>query len=123
MVTPQPAKASTPTRDRPRLRALEGAPIQLWTCLNPAHRTVTWTGDVACCDTCGLTSEMTGEFAAGMFAANRDVLRHMAENAIDFLKLVRGVCRACECGSPCRDCVTDGERLREYQAVLDAVNH
>jgi hypothetical protein len=44
-------------------------PIQVWACLNPAHQEVTWTGDVARCDTCGLTSEMTGEFAAAASVA------------------------------------------------------
>jgi hypothetical protein len=62
-----------------------------------------------------------GHFSAVRPALDRDVLRHMAGNAIDYLKLVRGVCRACECGQPCPDCVLDGKRLREYQAVLDAL--
>ncbi|GAA3172697.1 hypothetical protein [Nonomuraea roseoviolacea] len=42
------------------MAALGRAPIQFWTCPNPAHLDVTWTGDVATCDTCQLTSEMTG---------------------------------------------------------------
>jgi hypothetical protein len=64
-----------------------------------------------------------GHFSAVRPASTPDpgVLRQMAENAIDYLKLVRGVCRACECGQPCPECVLDGERLRSYQAVLDGL--
>ena len=120
MVTPQPASA--PARTRERLNALEGARMQFWTCLNPDHRTVTWVGDVASCDTCGLTSAMTGEFAAGVLAARWPVLRQMAEDAMDFRKLVNGTCRACEDGHPCAECVLDEKRLRDYQAVLDALS-
>ncbi|MEV8638952.1 hypothetical protein AB0395_45590 [Streptosporangium sp. NPDC051023] len=36
--------------------------VRFWACLNKAHKDVTWTGDVASCDTCGLTSEMTGRY-------------------------------------------------------------
>lgn len=49
------------------------------------------------------------------------VLRQMAEDAMDFRKLVNGTCRACEDGHPCAECVMDEKRLREYQAVLDAL--
>ncbi|MDP4501034.1 hypothetical protein [Nonomuraea turcica] len=41
------------------MATLGNARIQFWTCPNPAHRTVTWHGDVATCDQCGLTSTMT----------------------------------------------------------------
>lgn len=40
-------------------KAVERAPIMFWTCLNHDHKNVTWYGNVAKCDTCGLTSEMT----------------------------------------------------------------
>jgi hypothetical protein len=43
-----------------------------WTCLNEEHKRVTWTGDVAACDTCGLTSEMTARFARGVQAYERE---------------------------------------------------
>lgn len=48
----------------------------------------------------------------------RDVQRQMAEDAIGYRKLVSGVCRACECGHPCPECVIDAQRIREYQEVL-----
>jgi hypothetical protein len=52
------------TRDREYFAALlAGTRILFWTCLNKDHKHVTWTGDVATCDTCGLTSEMTARFA------------------------------------------------------------
>ena len=119
MATPQGTHARIRTPEW--LSALEGARMQFWTCLNPAHRTVTWSADVASCDTCGLTSAMTGEFAAGVLAARWPVLRQMAEDAMDFRKLVNGTCRACEDGHPCAECVLDGKRLRDYHAVLDAL--
>jgi len=50
--------------DREHFAALlADAKIMFWTCLNEDHKYVTWTGDVATCDTCGLTSEMTARFA------------------------------------------------------------
>lgn len=39
--------------------AFKNVRFRFWTCINKAHRYVTWNGDVASCDTCGLTSEMT----------------------------------------------------------------
>lgn len=53
------------------------AHIQFWACLNKEHRTVTWNGDVATCDTCGLTSEMTRRYA-------NDVARYVREKAGDW---------------------------------------
>ncbi|TMS00151.1 hypothetical protein [Nonomuraea basaltis] len=41
--------------------AFKNTPYRFWTCINKTHKYVTWTGDVASCDTCGLTSEMTGK--------------------------------------------------------------
>ena len=53
--------------DREHFAALlADAKIMFWTCLNKDHKHVTWTGDVATCDTCGLTSEMTARFARGV---------------------------------------------------------
>ena len=49
--------------DQKVLEMLGNLRIRFWTCLNPAHNTVTWNGDVASCNTCGLTSEHTIEFA------------------------------------------------------------
>jgi hypothetical protein len=59
-------------------RAVERAPIQFWTCLNHDHKFVTWTGDVARCDDCGLTSEMTNEWMRLVRAA---ALREAADEA------------------------------------------
>lgn len=38
---------------------LGDARVKAWTCVNPEHRYVFWTGDVAHCRDCGLTSEHT----------------------------------------------------------------
>jgi hypothetical protein len=46
--------------------------VQAWVCLNDDHRYVTWTDDVARCDTCGLTSEQTRDFARRIERAVRD---------------------------------------------------
>lgn len=43
-------------------RRLLAAPVLFWTCLNPDHRDVTWTGDTATCPDCGLTSQMTSHY-------------------------------------------------------------
>ncbi len=43
--------------------ALLNAPVQFWMCINPAHGSVTWEGDVATCPDCGVTSEMTKAYA------------------------------------------------------------
>lgn len=43
--------------------ALGSAKVRFWRCLNPAHETVTWEGDVATCGTCGLNSDMTRRYA------------------------------------------------------------
>ena len=59
--------------DREHFAALlAGAKIMSWTCLNKDHKHVTWTGDVATCDTCGLTSEMTARFARAVQAYERE---------------------------------------------------
>ena len=50
-------------RDRPYAEILGDAEVQFWICLNPAHKNVEWSGDVATCPDCGLTSDMTREFA------------------------------------------------------------
>lgn len=67
-----------PERQRPEWPPeLLSARVQFWTCLNKAHRTVTWNGDVATCGTCGLTSEMTRRYA-------NDVARYVREKAPDW---------------------------------------
>lgn len=39
------------------------ARVSFWTCINPDHQAVEWSGDVATCMVCGLTSEITKRFA------------------------------------------------------------
>lgn len=57
--------------DQPIPEEVLNAPVTFWTCLNRAHETVTWDGDVASCDTCGLTSQMTQRRAALIRADER----------------------------------------------------
>ena len=40
-------------------KAFGEARVRFWRCLNRDHRVVDWSGDVATCRDCGLTSEMT----------------------------------------------------------------
>jgi hypothetical protein len=56
------------------LDALKDVRIQFWTCPNEDHKHVTWTGDVAACDTCGMTSEMTGRLIRAAAAYERERL-------------------------------------------------
>lgn len=51
--------------------------VRVWTCINPEHRRCTWTGDVATCDECGLTSEHTRHWMALLSAT---VLRRVARD-------------------------------------------
>lgn len=77
-------------------KAIERTPIQFWTCLNRDHQTVTWNGDVASCDTCGLTSEMTQRFIGS-------IRRHTAEHLLKVAEIARGVrCPVCH-GRPAVD--------------------
>lgn len=57
------------------LDALQGVQVQFWTCPNEAHGRVTWTGDAAVCDTCGMTSEMTGRLIRAAAAYERERIR------------------------------------------------
>ena len=57
--------------------------IQFWICLNDSHRTVTWTGNVASCDTCGLTSEMTARFATDVRDYERERIGTLLKRAAD----------------------------------------
>jgi hypothetical protein len=77
-------------------KAIERTPIQFWMCLNRDHQTVTWSGDVASCDTCGLTSEMTQRFT-------RSIRTHMAEHVLKVSDILLGYrCPACH-GKPAVD--------------------
>jgi hypothetical protein len=65
--------------DRDWVAALTaGTKIMFWTCLNDDHKHVTWTEDVATCDTCGLTSEMTARFARGVQKYERERISQFA---------------------------------------------
>ncbi|MFI7113986.1 hypothetical protein ACIBK9_47250 [Nonomuraea sp. NPDC050227] len=57
MPEPIPAEAEQAVADD-LMEAFANVPFRFWTCLNKAHKDVTWNGDVASCDTCGLTSTM-----------------------------------------------------------------
>lgn len=48
------------------------APVLFWVCLNPGHRDVTWSGEVAACLICGLTSEMTEAWSRDVAEAERE---------------------------------------------------
>ena len=52
--------------------ALKDVRVQFWTCPNDEHRMVTWTGDVASCDSCGMTSEMTARLIRAAVAYERE---------------------------------------------------
>ena len=57
MPEPIPAEAEQTVADD-LMEAFASVPFRFWTCLNKTHKDVTWNGDVASCDTCGLTSTM-----------------------------------------------------------------
>lgn len=61
MPDPIPEEADTRMSADDLEEAFKNVRFRFWTCLNKAHRYVTWNGDVASCDTCGLTSEMTAK--------------------------------------------------------------
>jgi hypothetical protein len=71
------------------LEMLKDVKIQFWRCLNPGHKDVTWDGDVAECDHCGLTSQMTTEYAARVRA-------HAAEQIAQRIE-ERGTAQALDC--------------------------
>jgi hypothetical protein len=57
---------------------LSTARMRFWVCLNREHRFVDWVDGVATCPDCGLTSEMTGRFAATAKQVGREeVLREL----------------------------------------------
>jgi hypothetical protein len=62
---------------------LKNVRVQFWTCLNKAHMYVTWTDDVASCDTCGLTSEMTRKRDALVRAHERSRVAEQIAAAIE----------------------------------------
>lgn len=61
------------------LDALKDVRVQFWTCPNEDHKHVTWTGDIAACDTCGITSAMTGRLIRAAVAYERERLAELAE--------------------------------------------
>ena len=54
------------------LEALKDVRVQFWACPNEDHKRVTWTGDVAACDSCGMTSEMTARLIRAAVAYERE---------------------------------------------------
>lgn len=85
--------------------AINRTPIAFWTCLNSDHDAVTWNGDIATCDTCGLTSEMTQRFT-------RSVRTHMAEHVLKVSDILHGYrCPACH-GKPAVDRWRSGAKRR-----------
>ncbi|SFK92246.1 hypothetical protein SAMN05216275_14144 [Streptosporangium canum] len=70
--------AEIPEEEWDLLELFANLRVRFWTCLNQAHKAVTWTGDLASCDTCGLTSEMTSRYRELVRQhERREITRHI----------------------------------------------
>ena len=75
------------------LDALQGVQVRFWTCPNKDHSRVTWTGDVASCDSCGMTSVMTARLIRAAAAYERE---RIVQLAIDHDALIMAECDDCQ---------------------------
>lgn len=75
---PEIPEPEVPDEERDLVELFANLRVSFWTCLNKDHKAVTWTDDVASCDTCGLTSEMTSRYRELVRQhERRDIVRHI----------------------------------------------